>query len=191
MAALVSTRLTALLLIAAACAYAVQAQEHPPAAYQLAATSADVPPFVLFAVALQESGIRLHGRHIPWPWTLNVAGEPRRFQNRAAACADLRHALVGTPATRIDVGLAQVNAGYHAHRITHACELLDPYRNLQIAATILREQHIAGEDWLLAVGRYHRPAGGPPAARYRQSVHQHLLRVVDSARPHTPRRLAR
>jgi hypothetical protein len=34
-----------------------------------------------------------------------------------------------------------------------------------------------GEDWLLAIGRYHRPAGGEPAARYRRSVSRHLARV--------------
>ena len=36
-----------------------------------------------------------------------------------------------------------------------------------------------GEDWLLAIGRYHRPVGGAPAARYRRSVHRHLTRVLD------------
>ncbi|MBN0134114.1 lytic transglycosylase domain-containing protein, partial [Pseudomonas aeruginosa] len=50
-------------------------------------------------------------------------------------------------------------------------------RNLSIAAEILKEQHTTGEDWLLAIGRYHRPAGGEPAARYRRSVSRHLARV--------------
>ena len=61
---------------------------------------------------------------------------------------------------------------------TTTCDLLDPYRNLAIAAEILQEQHTPGEDWLVAIGRYHRPAGGAPAARYRRSVHQHLTRVL-------------
>ncbi|HCE7931693.1 TPA: lytic transglycosylase domain-containing protein, partial [Pseudomonas aeruginosa] len=81
-------------------------------------------------------------------------------------------------ANRIDVGLGQVNLGYHAHRYEHPCDLLDPYRNLAIAVEILQEQHTPGEDWLVAIGRYHRPAGGAPAARYRRSVHQHLTRVL-------------
>ena len=51
---------------------------------------------------------------------------------------------------------------------------------LAIAATILREHHTPGEEWLLAIGRYHRPAGGAPAARYRHSVHRHLERVHGS-----------
>lgn len=154
------------------------AREVPPPAYQLAAHRAEVPAAVLYAVALQESGTRLRGRLIPWPWTLNVAGRAERYATRAEACAGIRRALARTPANRIDAGLGQVNLGYHAHRYAHPCDLLDPYRNLAIAAEILQEQHTPGEDWLVAIGRYHRPAGGAPAARYRRSVHQHLTRVL-------------
>ena len=86
-------------------------------------------------------------------------------------------------ATRIDVGLGQINVGYHAHRFIHPCDVLDPYRNLAIAATILREHHTPGEDWLLAIGRYHRPAGGALAVRYRHSVYQHMARVLGNPVP--------
>ncbi|MGD4828165.1 transglycosylase SLT domain-containing protein [Xanthomonas citri pv. citri] len=153
-------------------------QETPPPAYQIAAAQAGVPSAVLYAVALQESGTRLRGRQIPWPWTLNVAGAPQRHATRADACLALRRALRGTPAQRIDVGLGQINAGYLAQRVAQPCALLDPYRNLAIAAEILREQHTPGEDWITAIGRYHRPAGGPPATRYRGSVQRHLARVL-------------
>jgi len=160
-----------------------EARDIPPPAYQLAARDAGIPSAVLYAVALQESGVTLRGRRVPWPWSLNVAGQARRFQTREAACADLRRALRDVPRTRIDVGLGQINIGYQAGRFDHPCELLDPYRNLAIAAAILREHHTPGEDWLLAIGRYHRPAGGAPAARYRRSVHQHLARVHGSPVP--------
>jgi len=161
----------ALALVLCACTAIAFGQEVPPPAYQLAAQQAGVPSPVLYAVALQESGARLRGRLIPWPWTLNVAGRAERYATRAEACAGIRRALARTPANRIDVGLGQVNLGYHAHRYAHPCDLLDPYRNLAIAAEILQEQHTPGEDWLVAIGRYHRPAGGAPAARYRRSVH--------------------
>lgn len=163
--------------------FAAQAQELPPPAYQLAAQQAPVPSAVLYAVALQESGAKLRGRLIPWPWTLNVAGQSERYATRAEACAGLRRALARVSAGRIDVGLGQVNLGYQAHRYSAPCELLDPYRNLAIAADILREQHQPGEDWLLAIGRYHRPAGGEAAARYRRSVHHHLARVLGPGVP--------
>ncbi|MFT0546145.1 transglycosylase SLT domain-containing protein [Allopusillimonas ginsengisoli] len=153
------------------------AQEIPPPAYQLAAQQAGIPSIVLFAVALQESGIRRDNRIIPWPWSLNVAGQSHLYATRDEACAGLLQALREARPTRVDVGLAQINLGYHKHRYSRPCDLLDPYANLQVAATILREQYRPGEDWLVAMGRYHRPAGGEPAARYRRSVSRHLARV--------------
>ncbi len=173
----VSWRLRALLLMIGLYVGAVHAQEIPPPAYQLAAQRAGIPSTVLYAVALQESGIRRSGRVVPWPWSLNVAGQSRRFATRAEACTGLQQAMRSIPHTRIDAGLGQINLGYQKHRFTSPCELLDPYRNLAIAADILREQHTPGEDWLQAIGRYHRPAGGEPAARYRHSVSRHLARV--------------
>jgi hypothetical protein len=167
-----------LLLATGGWALAALAREVPPPAYQLAAHRADVPAAVLYAVALQESGAMLRGRLIPWPWTLNVAGTPERYATRAEACAGLRRALARTPANRIDAGLSQVNLGYHTHRYTQPCELLDPYRNLAVPPEILKEHHTPGEDWGVAIGHYHRPARGEPAARYRRSVHQHLTRVL-------------
>ncbi|WP_296463675.1 transglycosylase SLT domain-containing protein [Pigmentiphaga sp.] len=161
---------------------AVRAQEVPPPAYQLAAQRAGIPSTVLYAVALQESGAALNGRLIPWPWSLNVAGATRRYGSRAEACAGLQQALRSVPPTRVDAGLGQINLGHQRQRYRRPCDLLDPYRNLAIAAEILREQHTPGEDWLLAIGRYHRPAGGAPAARYRRSVGQHLARVLGESR---------
>lgn len=178
MATAVGARRLGLGLLLALASITAPAQEVPPPAYQLAARQAGVPSAVLYAVALQESGTTLRGRIVPWPWTLNVAGEPKRYATRAEACAGLRQALRQFPATRVDAGLGQVNVGYQSHRFDQPCELLDPYRNLAIAAEILREQHGAGEDWLIAIGRYHRPAGGAPAARYRKNVHRHLARVL-------------
>ncbi|AZF53202.1 lytic transglycosylase [Pseudomonas sp. R4-34-07] len=160
------------------------ARELPPPAYQLAAAQAQVPPNLLYAVALQESGRAMNGRLVPWPWTLNVAGKSRRYGTRREACADLREVLQVTPATRVDVGLGQLNAGYQRHRVRQPCELLEPYRNLRLAATILREQYNPNQSWLMAAGRYHRPAGGAPAARYRQRIGKHLARleVTESSR---------
>lgn len=165
-------------LTMATCTLTVRAQELPPPAYQLAAYDAGIPSAVLFAVALQESGLMLHGRRVPWPWTLNVAGTAYRYATREESCAALHHALARVPAIHIDAGLGQVNLGFQAHRFKQPCELLNPYANLVITATILRECHDPGEDWLIAVGRYHRPAGGELAARYQRSVGQHLARVL-------------
>lgn len=160
-------------------AYSAIAQDQNiPPAYQIAAQRAGIPSAVLYAVALQESGITIQGRLVPWPWSLNIAGTTRRYPNRASACTGLRKALLELPTTRIDAGLGQINLGHQRHRYRHPCDLLAPYRNLAIAAAILREHHTPGADWLIAIGRYHRPAGGEPAERYRRNVNRHLIRAL-------------
>lgn len=166
--------------VLAAClllASTVQAAELPPPAYQLAGHAAQVPSAVLYAIALQESGVPLRGRLRPWPWSLNVAGESYRFTNRRAACSALLLAVHEVGAKRVDVGLGQVNLGWNGHRFDSPCAALDPRRNLQVTAQILREQRERSSDWVTAAGRYHRPAGGAPAARYQASFRRHLARV--------------
>lgn len=175
-----------------------QAQEIPPPAYQLAAQNAGVPSEVLYAVALTESGLRLNdvdennsgsnrsesesrrGRLRPWPWTLNIAGKGRFFKTREDACLALTETLKTVSAKRVDVGVAQINYGYHSARVNAPCDLLDPYLNLSIAATILKEQHKEGEDWLITIGRYHSPANGSRAASYRNAANRHLARITAS-----------
>lgn len=154
-----------------------QAREIPPAAYQQIARQAGIPAEVLYAVALQESALHLRGQLRPWPWTLNVAGQPMRFANHRTACQALHQALASTDSKRIDIGLAQINWGYHRQRFSSPCSALRPTLNLTVAAHLLREHHWHSGDWLLAAGRYHRPAGGTPAARYRAEVARHLARL--------------
>ncbi len=75
-------------------------------------------------------------------WPVASLRNTRRRLRRFAA-GDARHA-----AHRIDAGLGQINLGYHQQRYASPCDLLDPYRNLAIAAEILKEQHTTtGEGW--------------------------------------------
>jgi soluble lytic murein transglycosylase-like protein len=147
-----------------------------PSAYQAAANEA-IPATLLWAVALQESGWLRRSREVPWPWTLNVAGQPARFATRASACRALHRVLKKTSPRRVDVGLAQVSWGYHHEDLRSPCDLLDPYRNLAIAARLLRELHQDGESWVFTAGRYHRPAGGEEAARYRNALRLRLVKL--------------
>lgn len=153
------------------------ASEIPPPAYQLAAHVNGVPSEMLYAVALAESSMRYKKNVLPWPWTLNVAGEPRRFTTRQQACNNLVATLRTVSAKRVDVGIAQINYGYHGHRVSHPCDLLDPYRNLNIAASLLKSHYRASDGWLIAAGKYHSPANGEHARRYRVNVQKQLKRV--------------
>lgn len=171
-------------VILQALAIGAQASETPPPAYQLAAYQAGIPSEVLYSVALQETGTRLRGRGpqlVPWPWTLNVAGAGYRFATRADACTALLVALSTAGAKRVDVGIAQVNMGWNGHRFGRGvspCEALNPYKNLEIAAQMLAELRAQGGDWINVAGRYHRPAGGASAAKYRELFAKHLSRVT-------------
>ncbi|EPC00579.1 hypothetical protein L861_06475 [Litchfieldella anticariensis FP35 = DSM 16096] len=161
-------------------AMAARAQDVPPA-YVVAAEFHGVPPDVLYAVASAESVISLKAGRRPWPWTLNVRGKGYRFANRRAACDALRLALDETPL--VDVGIAQLNVRWQpqlfdqGQRFADPCAALDPYANLEEAARLLRGHFSDTGDWLMAAGRYHRPAGGSPAARYRRVVAEELARL--------------
>ncbi|WP_251961822.1 lytic transglycosylase domain-containing protein [Pseudomonas sp. Marseille-Q5299] len=154
------------------------AVEDPPPAYKAIAIRHGVPPVVLYSVALQESGTRLRGQLVPWPWTLNVAGTGYRFSTRADACRALGVAIATAGPARVDVGLGQTNIRSNGHRYSSLCEGLDPYKNLAVTAQILAEQKAKGGSWIDAAGRYHRPAGGAPAAKYRTYFAKHLSRVT-------------
>ncbi|WP_439899224.1 lytic transglycosylase domain-containing protein [Pseudomonas gingeri] len=150
----------------------------PPLAYRWATQGTPVPPQVLYALALQESGTLLRGRLRPWPWTLNVAGLPYRYADRQSACNALLLAIEQVGAKRVDAGLGQINLGWNGEHFAHPCQALDPYRNLSVAAGLLLEHKTPEVDWVTAAGRYHRPVGGAPAERYRKAFAHHLARVT-------------
>jgi hypothetical protein len=155
-----------------------------PSAYVVAAQDRGVPPAVLYAVASAESVVSLDAGRRPWPWTLNVAGESMRFGDRTSACQALTDALETTQI--VDVGIAQLNVRWQpqlfgaGQRFSDPCEGLDPYANLDEAAALIRRHFDDAGDWLIAAGRYHRPAGGRPAERYRAVVSQELARLGTS-----------
>ena len=63
-----------------------------PVGYQQVADAYDLPPEVLYAVALTESARQVDstGNVRPWPWTLNVQGRGHFFDSRQEAEAALQ-----------------------------------------------------------------------------------------------------
>jgi len=154
------------------------AAEDIPSGYRRIAGEYAIPPKIFYAMALTESGKTIQGRRDqrPWPWTLNIRGRAHFFPRRLAAEQALRRALESGERL-IDVGLMQVNWHYHAHRLRSPTVALDPYRNLRIAARILRECQQARRDWWAAVGCYHAPVNATHAARYRARVRDQWRRI--------------
>lgn len=163
--------------VALGCCVNAMAQSIPTGYQQVAAEYA-VPPEVLYAVALTESGqsARSGGEWRPWPWTLNVAGEGRYFASREQAWQVLEQALSESGAS-VDIGLMQVNWFYHRRALVSTWQALDPYHNLRVAAAILRDCHDIHDDWLRSAGCYHSPNHLVRAESYAQRVQRHLDRL--------------
>jgi hypothetical protein len=151
-----------------------------PLNYRIAANGHGIPPAILFGVALQESS-RLwktpqERTLLPWPWTLNIAGEPFRAQTESACLARILYEL-GRGQTRMDIGLMQVHWRYHAHRFSSPAHAINPFINLDAGAAILAEHFKSTGKWHLAVARYHNadPAIG---AAYAASVFRFVMEVA-------------
>lgn len=165
--------LTVALLLSAASSVASTNMQSVPSGYQKVALQHGVPAESLYSLALAESSRKLPQGTRPWPCTINVAGKGYRYESRQAAWQALQQFMKNHPLKRIDVGIAQVNLGWNGYRFNSTWDAFDPYINLNAAARILREcwERSPGS-WLKAAGCYHHPAGGKPAARYRQIVSQ-------------------
>lgn len=135
----------------------------------------EVPPAILYGVALQESKM-LFGEHaLPYPWTLNVEKVPMRFKSYEASVAALR-GYVSRGVRSIDCGLLQVNWAYHHDKLKTFWAAMDPYPNIGVGARLLRSHFLITRDWFDAVARYHNanPTIGVP---YAKSVYQHIAEI--------------
>ena len=152
-----------------------------PSGYQMIAEAFKIPPSILYAITLTESGMHLKSKNLrPWPWTLNVAGTPRRYATRKAAHQALIYYLK-RGFRSIDIGLMQVNWRYHQKKLGTAWQALDPYHNLRTGALILREVYLVCKQWKLAIGRYHSPGKTITqqcrAKRYLNRVLRHVKQI--------------
>jgi len=150
-----------------------------PAGYRHVASEYGVPPSILYAVALAESGTVIESTRAikPWPWTLNIAGQGHFYATRKAA-ADALVFVLASGRESVDIGLMQVNWRYHKRRLVNPQLALEPYQNLRVGAQILQECFGSREDWWEAVGCYHAPSKPNRAARYRERVLAHWRRVA-------------
>ena len=151
-----------------------------PPAYQAAAARSGVPALILYGVALQESMLLFGPHSLPYPWTLCVRGEPRRFDTYEKAVQNLIQ-TVRSGISNVDCGLVQVNWHWHYQRLQNAWFALDPYRNLAVGASLLREHLQATGNWFEAVGRYHHPTDTKRAQSYASSVFARLPRIPSEA----------
>ncbi len=146
-----------------------------PSGYYRIASQYQIPASVLYAAALTESGKTVNkGVFRPWPWTLNVAGKPRRFPSRNAACQVLTR-QIARGIRSIDIGLMQINWRWNHKRLRSPCRALSPYTNLHHGAALLKAAYSVKHSWPAAVGHYHSPGQQP---KQRNRAEQHTRRYL-------------
>ncbi|NKB61231.1 MAG: transglycosylase SLT domain-containing protein [Gammaproteobacteria bacterium] len=151
-----------------------------PAGYVQVANRYDIPPVLLYAVALTESGQSSlsDGRFRPWPWTLNINGEGHYFPSRQAAWQALQSS-VDIANNSVDIGLMQISWRYHSTALGSAWQALAPYHNLTVAAAILRDCQKKNTSWNERVGCYHAPNDSARAISYALRVKVHWEQLSD------------
>jgi hypothetical protein len=137
-----------------------RAEPAPSDSCQAAALRAErelnLPPALLSAIALVESGRAdsRSGAMVPWPWSVQAEGETRYFTTQYEAVTAVQD-LLARGVRLVDVGCLQVNLFHHPDAFASVEEAFQPLANARYAARFLRRLYAASGDWAVAVGHYH------------------------------------
>ena len=127
-----------------------------------AANRYGVPPGILYAVGLTETGKRGSLQ----PNAMNIGGKPVFPETRQAAVR-LFVAARSEGTKLIDIGCMQINHHYHGAAFASVADMFDPRQNVDYAARFLAELHGRHMSWSMAVARYHAgPDNDPAQKRY-------------------------
>lgn len=117
-----------------------------------------IPDGLLLAMAYVESA----WGGTPWPWTLNVDGEPRYLSSPKEAIRLMRDEK-GRLKPDVAVGCLQIYMRYHAENFPRPEDALVPRVNVAYGGWYLRDLYERYGSWTEAVGRFH--ARNPVAQR--------------------------
>lgn len=119
-----------------------------------AARRGGVPPEVLYAISLTETGRMTGGRLRPWPWAINREGKGFWFKNKEEALAFGKQSLADGRKS-FDVGCVQINYRWHGHAFPSLEDMFNPEWTATYAAQFLRTLYEERGDWSAAAGAYH------------------------------------
>jgi len=158
-----------------------------------------VPPEMLHAIALTETGRMIGGRLRPWPWAINREGRGYWFKTREEALAFAKASLAEGRRS-FDVGCFQVNYHWHGHNFPSLEAMFDQEVNGTYAAQFLGGLRAELGEWSQAAGAYHSRTPHF-AALYRARFDRMLaglgdtplvpapaVAATEAAEPATPRR---
>ena len=132
--------------------------DQPAAACEWAAMTAaaemGVPPDILGALTLTETGRRRDGVVRPWAWSVNAEGAGSWFEDPAEALAFAQDRIdQGRP--NLDIGCFQLNYRWHGENFPSVVEMFDPLENARYAARFVRDLYAETGDWRRAAGAFH------------------------------------
>jgi hypothetical protein len=115
-----------------------------------------IPSNFLYLISLVESGRWDEKLKMlqPWPWTANVNGEAKFFNNKREMLISLKK-YIASGETRIDIGCSQINYRYHKKHFSSLEQMINPHYNVGYAAQLLSKISRKTKDWSKAVGLYH------------------------------------
>ena len=131
-----------------------------------AANNGAMPPDVLLALTLVETGRNKGGAFQPWPWTVNMEGKGYWFDTRAEA-VDFVTESYSAGARSFDIGCFQINHRWHGEAFTSFNQMFDPLDNATYAAEFMTSLFQEGGSWSWAAGAYHSRTVSL-AAKYRE-----------------------
>jgi soluble lytic murein transglycosylase-like protein len=153
--------------------HAASASAAIPEGYKRVANEYGVPAALLFGIAMQESAMLLRADNnrkvLPWPWTINVGGVGTHFADRVQAEQRLTQ-LLAARTDLVDIGLMQVNWRYFRAQLVSPLLAFDPYWNLRVGASIVRDHMAQRNNWFAATGAYHAPNNAARAHAYASGV---------------------
>jgi soluble lytic murein transglycosylase-like protein len=115
-----------------------------------AAAKHGVPMGMLYDVGLAETG---RGDSLR-PYALNIEGRAVYEIDKKEALFRFEEARRGG-AKLIDLGCMQINHYYHAKQFQSVEEMLDPAKNVDYGARLLKDLRAREGSWTMAVARYH------------------------------------
>src|SRR5690606_3624123 len=105
-----------------------------------------VPPGILYAVGLAETGVKGSLQ----PYALNIEGKAV-FARSAAEAEAIFDKARREGATLIDLGCMQINYHYHGSHFRSVADMLEPRQNVDYAARFLATLKKRNDTWSMAV----------------------------------------